>query len=1000
MPQPSESRPRLSAARIVSIYAIASTLYILFSDRILLFMTDDPVWSAELQSVKGIGFVFVTAALLFWLIDRYSHSLKAVQQQEHDAANRLRAEQAKLQSILDSMGDGLVVVSKDAQLQQVNPTAAALLRISGDPPPAGEWPSRYRMYNDDKRTPLDPGDQPVMRALRGKVVERQGIYLAGDGPVKWLVMSARPIVGLGGAIEGAVAVLHDTTQSMQMNEALQESQRRLLTLLSNLPGMAYRCLNDRQWTMEFVSEGVEALTGYTWVELTSNQPAYADLIHPGDAEIVWNEVQRALRVREAFQLLYRITTRAGELRWVWEQGRGVFDDAEEVQALEGFICDVTEQKLAEDQLAESEARFRCLIENASDVITLLDNRGIILYQSPSVERVLGYGKDTLVGKRGLDYVLPDDHMRVRDMFRNALDHPEQAWPVDFRMRHASGAWRHVESFNQVFAMETPETIVVSNIRDVTERKETEAENRRLATAVEQTTEAVIICGPDGAMHYVNGAVLIMTQFARDDILGHSVHVLLASVGGEADEAHVAFEKALLDGAIWQGRLTARRKNGESFPCDVALSPIRDHARELLHGVVIIRDMTREARIEAQVRQQQKLEAIGTLAGGIAHDFNNILSAILGYTEIAILALSEDQPAVSKDLAQVIKAGQRARDLVRQILTFSRTTEVGRAPVKTDLILGEAFQLLRATLPSNIVLDTKIADDCDPVLLDPTHLHQVVMNLCINSYHAMEDGGGTLSIGSSQVTLDEDMAREYLDLKPGDYVRISVRDTGHGMDKAVMEHIFEPFFTTKGDQEGTGLGLSTAYGVIKEAGGAILVYSEKGRGTTMHVYIPAYKTEAAPEAPARTVVGRGRGECVLVVDDEPAIAIVVGKMLERLGYTSEPYIDSQKALQRFQENPGGYDVVLTDYSMPGVSGLQLAGEIRKTRPDIPILLTSGFHEAFNRRDIDSLPIDEVVAKPFDYQNLAAAIERVTQRPRRMDRTVVDLSANEDVPSKNP
>lgn len=1000
MVQPSETRVRLSAARIALLYLIASTLYILFSDQILLWITRDPEWQAKIQSMKGLAFVTLSAGLLYFLIHLYSQSLKRARAQEHEAAVRLRAEQAKLQSIIDSMGDGVIVVSSDEQLDLANPTAVTMLGAPVIAQPICEWPRYLNMRDDDKRTPLQGQDLPIMRALRGEVVARQTIYLdSADGP-RWLTISARPVLGADGGFDGAVAVLRDTTQLMQTHEALRESQRRLLTLLSNLPGMAYRCRNDRNWTMEFVSDGAEALTGYTWPELTSNNPSFADLVHPDDAEMVWDEVQRAVGRREPFQLMYRITTRPGEQRWVWEQGQGAFDDADQLLALEGFICDITALKLAEDQLAESEARFRSLIENASDVITLLDSRGVIVYQSPSAERVLGYGRDAMIGRRGLEFVWEDDRPRVAREFQAALDNPDRVWQVEFRVRHANGTWRHVEAAHKLYASAASEKIIVCNLRDVTERKEAEAEIRRLAAAVEQAAEAVIICEPDGAIQYGNHAMLDLTQYSYDALPDVSIQSLFTAEDEEDDAPLEAFHAALRNGATWQGRLKACRCNGEPFPCDVTLSPVRDEQQRLLHGVVLLRDMTREVRLEAQIRQQQKLEAIGTLAGGIAHDFNNILSAILGYTEMAMLGLAEDPSAVSGDLEQVVKAGQRARDLVRQILTFSRKTEVGRAPVKTDLILAEAAQLLRATLPSNIELETEFDESCGPVLLDPTHLHQVIMNLCINSFQAMHEKGGTLRIESRQVMVDDAMAREYHDLTPGPYVKIAVQDTGHGMDRAVMERIFEPFFTTKSEQEGTGLGLSTAYGLIKEAGGSILVYSEVGRGTTMHVYIPALQVESKPQVAAKTVMGHGRGERVLVVDDEPAIVTVAAKMLERLGYHPVPFTNSHKALDQFRQEPHTFDVVMTDYSMPDMSGLQLAAEIREVRPDMPILLTSGFHEAFQRRDTSELPIDEVVAKPFDYQSLSDAIARVMLHttPRTVVEPPTPTPTREGAPSR--
>jgi two-component system, cell cycle sensor histidine kinase and response regulator CckA len=657
------------------------------------------------------------------------------------------------------------------------------------------------------------------------------------------------------------ALIRRHTRSLEASrDALQDSERRLEALLSNLTGMLYRCRNDRQWTMEFVSEGALAVTGYTAEAIKAGSPFYGDIIHPDDEGHVWKVVQEAVEAREPFELLYRIVTRTGDERWVREQGRGLFDAGGTLQAIEGFISDVTEHKLAVDRLADSEQRFRGLIENASDVITLLDHEGIISYQSPSVERMLGYAGDALVGTAALAYVHPDDRERVEAVFERALAHPGEAWPADFRIRDAAGAWHEVETTNQVFRAGAPESVIVCNMRDVSERKRAEAKSRRL---------------------------------------------------------------------------------------------------------------------EAQIRQQQKLEALGTLAGGIAHDFNNILSAILGYTETALMGLPEGARTVADDLQQVLKASHRARDLVRQILTFSRRTELGRAPVESKLILDEVLQLIQATFPSNIELVAEIAPEPAPVLVEPAQLHQVVLNICINAFQAMRTQGGRLSIAIGTVTLSEEADRLDLQLAPGEYVRITVRDTGHGMDPHTMEHMFEPFFTTKGENEGTGLGLSTAYGIVAEARGAIAVASAPGQGTTVEVYLPVHDEGSGGDTPAMSVTGKGRGELILVVDDEPAIAAMACKMLKRLGYETEAFSRAPDALAAFRADPAKYAAVFTDYSMPKLNGLELAREVRALQGAVPVILTSGFQEVLTARDTALLPVDEVIAKPFRYSDLAAAIERATR-----------------------
>jgi len=392
---------------------------------------------------------------------------------------------------------------------------------------------------------------------------------------------------------------------------------------------------------------------------------------------------------------------------------------------------------------------------------------------------------------------------------------------------------------------------------------------------------------------------------------------------------------------------------------------------------ISRNITERKKLETRVRQAQKREAIGTLAGGIAHDFNNILGAIMGYTDLALTNHTMDDH-LRRYIERVHQAGERARDLVKQILTFSRQTEQERKPVQVAPIMKEVLKLLRSSLPTTIEIhqDLSTPPGGNVVLADPTQIHQVLMNLCTNAAHAMRAKGGILTVIMSEVEVDANLIVQCPDLKPGSYVKLSVSDTGHGMDSAVMERIFEPYFTTKAPGEGTGLGLAVVQGIVKGYGGSISVFSEPGCGTTFHVFLPRIKEKRAPETEAIEGLPTGR-ERILFVDDEEALVNLGKDMLEFLGYTVTAKMDSLEALEIFRAEPKAFDLVITDMTMPKLTGMELSRECMAIRPDIPCIICTGFSE-MNENLIKDTGICEVVLKPFITSKIAKTIRKVLEK----------------------
>jgi len=381
-----------------------------------------------------------------------------------------------------------------------------------------------------------------------------------------------------------------------------------------------------------------------------------------------------------------------------------------------------------------------------------------------------------------------------------------------------------------------------------------------------------------------------------------------------------------------------------------------------------------ANSEKQLQQVMKLQAIGTLAGGIAHDFNNILFPIVGYTELTMDDVPEDSQA-RQNLEEVLKAANRAKELVQQILTFSRQGSQERKPLKVQYLIKEATKLLRATIPSSIEIECNIDESCGPIKGDPTQIHQIIMNLCTNAYHAVQETGGKLEVSLKEVYISYEQSLDRVGMKIGKHVVLMVKDSGHGMEPQVLERIFEPYFTTKKQGKGTGLGLSVIHGIVKSHGGDITVSSRPGKGSTFKVFLPIIDDIEEEIQIIEPVIAINGKERILLIDDEEQIIDIEQQILERLGYKVTPKTDSEEALEEFAAQPDRFDLVITDMTMPKMTGDQLARRMMDIKPQIPVILCTGFNEAISEEKALSMGIDKFVMKPIVKDELASTIRTV-------------------------
>jgi PAS domain S-box-containing protein len=512
-------------------------------------------------------------------------------------------------------------------------------------------------------------------------------------------------------------------------------------------------------------------------------------------------------------------------------------------------------------------------------------------------------------------------------------------------------------------------------------KRLQQSEKKLRTLTDNTLDSIWLMDMDLTFRYINNAVMHTFGYSPEEWIGSNLAdhcskeelekmsvILLRALEHPDQHPGVLFETVL------------HRKDGEPVPVEILAKFSFDEKHQIVGLQGTTRDVReriasdkQRAQLEAQVRQLVKMEALGTLAGGVAHDFNNILSAIIGYAELALFDVPQGS-RLAVNLEGVLGAGKRATDLVKQILTFSRRSEHQRSPIQMQIFVKEALKLMRSSLPSTIEIRGKISQDLPNVLGDPTQIHQIVMNLCTNAAHAMAGEGGVLEVLLEKISLGTRFINRYPELAPGTYLKLTVRDTGHGMSPEIMESIFDPYFTTKKVGEGTGMGLAVVHGIVKSYGGEITVQSQPNEGTTFEIYLPTLEGEVFTAGEETTYLPTGK-ERILLVDDEPALVIVGKQRLERLGYLVETRSDSLEALAVVRKDPQHFDLVITDMTMPKMTGDKLAAALLRIRSNLPIILCTGFSQKINKERAQKIGIKAFLMKPLELQNLASTVRRV-------------------------
>jgi len=510
--------------------------------------------------------------------------------------------------------------------------------------------------------------------------------------------------------------------------------------------------------------------------------------------------------------------------------------------------------------------------------------------------------------------------------------------------------------------------------DITARKQAEEAKTRLVAAIEQSAETIMIANAEGLIVYVNPAFETTTGYPREEILGQNPRLLQ---GGKHDAEFYREMWALLAaGETWRGRMINKRKDGTLYEEDATISPVLDAAGKIINYVAAKRDVTHQARLEAQLQQAQKMESIGRLAGGVAHDFNNLLMGIMGYTELCRDTIEPDHP-IREYLDEIISGAQRSAEITRQLLAFARKQTIAPKILDLNDAVESMFKLLRRMIGEDINLTWRPGTNLRTVKLDPSQVDQILANLCVNARDAIA-GVGEVTLETGNAIVDAAFCARHPDAIPGVYVFLSVSDDGCGMDRETLANIFEPFFTTKPTGEGTGLGLATVYGIVKQNNGFIYAYSEPGKGSTFRIYLPqAAAAAAATTVTSNTEAPRGRGETILLAEDEKSLRVTCGLFLKALGYNVLVAETPAEALKLVDQHPGDLHLLLTDVVMPGMDGRQLAQRVGERKPGVKVVFMSGYTaDVIAQRGV----LDEGVqflSKPFTRDDLARKVREVLE-----------------------
>ena len=884
---------------------------------------------------------------------------------------RLRASEARLRAILDSEPECVKTVSLDGRLLEMNPAGLRMIEADDAAAVLGQRVDKL-VHAEDRAAYLELH----RRVARGETGQIQFRVVGLKGAERWMEIHSVPLRGEDGAVASVLSVTRDISERRQAEEALRASEDRYRDLVENSRDLM--CTHDLGGQLLSVNEAAVRFTGYSRAALL--QMNLADLLAP-EVRGGFGAYLEAIGTTGRASGVMRIRTAAGETRY-WNYSNSLRTEGVSVPVVRGLVQDVTDAKQARAALRQSEAKYRALIENMAEGLLLVDQDEIIRFVNPRVCRMLGYSEAELLGQDATDLLFrEEDKAAMAARNRRRAEGIAEGYEIEVRKKSGEFFWASF-SVTPIQDADSRTASSMAIVADITERKQAETalhvSEERYRTLFDRNLAGVYRTTLDGRVLECNEAFAHIFGYAsREEALSADVNECYPTSG--IREAFLELLKA--GGAVFNHEFEGRRRDGSAVWLLENSNWIQ--GGELAAGGIIegtLLDITERKAMEAELRQSQKIEAIGRLAGGVAHDFNNILGVILGYGELAASELAPESP-VRELVAEMVEAAERAATLTRQLQAFSRKQILQPRRLDLNELIVNAHKLLDRLIGEDIALVALPAPELGTVLADPGQIDQILLNLAINARDAMPQGG-TLTLETANMEIHADYAAEHWPAKPGRYVMVAISDTGIGMDAETQRRIFEPFFTTKPVGQGTGLGLATVYGIVKQSEGYIWVYSEPGLGTTFKIFLP--RVDELPDdkrSDAAAEVAAGGHETILLVEDNPALREVTRRQLAASGYSVLVAVDGEAAEALAGAYAGTIDLLLTDVVMPKLGGGELAERLAASRPGLPVLFMSGYTDgALAQHGV----LKEGVAlleKPFSGEKLVRAVRELLDRPSR-------------------
>ncbi len=861
------------------------------------------------------------------------------------------------------MTQGVVYQNAEGKIITANSAAEKILGLSYDQMTGRtSLDPRWKAIHEDGSEFLGES-HPAMVALNtGERVKDalMGILNPEKETYQWINVNAVPVYREGEEKPYQVyTTFEDITERKRTEEELRDSEAKYSSLFHRSNDAIF--IHDLDGKIIEANQKVLQLFGYTSSEILSIK---INMFHPAEA-LEKSKWAFDTIIQEGFVRFEIEFKKKNDEVFCAEVSSSLFEIGGK-KVIQGIVRDITERKQAEEVLRESEARHRELFVSNPNPMWIYDLESLaFLDVNNAAISHYGYSREEFLSMTLKDISPAEDVPRLLDNVKRVSDGLDKA-----------GIWFHTRKDGSVIEVEITSHVLLFDqrqaemvmVRDITERRlareSLKISERRYRTLFEKTTDAIFIVEQSTGRYLdANLAAIRLTgrrlselkQMTTKDVtpVGYSERLDISAKSNKTKEL---------------GKVIYLRPDGTHRMALLTTVPLDSEAI-----IGIARDITDEVAMEDKLRQAQKMEAIGTLAGGIAHDFNNILVPLMGYSEMLKEDLPTDSP-LQGHIDEILHAALRSKDLVKQILAFSRQGNQDIKPIKLQPIVKEALKLLRSSIPTTIDIQQDVAPDCGVVIADPTQVHQIVMNLATNAFHAMEETGGRLKVHLKKVQMGTDQS-SFPELIPGEYALLTVSDTGTGIKKDVMDKIFDPYFTTKNTGKGTGLGLSVVQGIVKSCNGDIRIHSEPGKGTEIDVYLPIMVRKVDDIQRDRSEPMLGGTEKILLVDDEEVIVRMERQMLERLGYRVTVRTGSLDAYEAFKAHPESFDLVVTDMTMPNMTGVQLTEKIKKIRPDIPVILCTGFSHQINNEKSKALGIQGFIMKPVLIREIAEAIRKV-------------------------